>query len=97
MMFQFGLAKERNFIDVFHQNLTSWHRETGLSPPVIYFADPSKAILLLWIFYVFFCLVFAMPLCASVFMCLVVTCWERALGSCLWCLTGNFVTFPLAS
>ena len=29
--------------------------------------------------YFFFCLVFAiMPLCASVYMCLVVTCWERA-------------------
>ena len=26
----------------------------------------------------FFCLGFAMPLCASVYMCLVVTCWERA-------------------
>ena len=26
----------------------------------------------------FFCIVFAMPLCASVYMCLVVTCWERA-------------------
>ena len=26
----------------------------------------------------FFCLVFAMPLCASVNMCLVVTCWKRA-------------------
>ena len=26
----------------------------------------------------FFCLVFAMPLYASVFMCLVVTCWKRA-------------------
>ena len=41
-----------------------------------YFTDRSKAVLLLWIF--FFCLVFAMPLCASVYMCLVVTCWERA-------------------
>ena len=30
---------------------------------------------LLWIF---FCLVFAVPLYASVYMCLVVTCWERA-------------------
>ena len=29
---------------------------------------------LLW---VFFCFVFAMPLCASVYMCFVVTCWER--------------------
>ena len=26
----------------------------------------------------FLCLVFAMPLCASVYMCLVYTCWERA-------------------
>ena len=50
----------------------------GLSPPVKYFTDRSKAILLLWIFYVLFCLVFVMPLCASVYMCLVVTCLERA-------------------
>ena len=28
--------------------------------------------------YVFFCLVFGMPLYLSVHMCLVVTCWERA-------------------
>ena len=26
----------------------------------------------------FFCLVFAVPLCVSVYVCLVVTCWERA-------------------
>ena len=26
----------------------------------------------------FFCLVFAMPLYTSLYMCLVVTCWERA-------------------
>ena len=26
----------------------------------------------------FFCLLFVMPLCASVYLCLVVTCWERA-------------------
>ena len=25
----------------------------------------------------FFCLVFVTPLCASVYLCLVVTCWER--------------------
>ena len=39
----------------------------------------------------FFCLVFAMSLCASVYMCFVVTCWERAapLGSRLWCLSVN--------
>ena len=35
-----------------------------------------------------FFIVFAMPLCASVYLCLVVTCWERAdLGSRLWRLT----------
>ena len=54
-------------------------RKTGLSPPVKYFTDRSKAVLLLWIFYVFFfCLAFVMPLCASVYMCLVVICWERS-------------------
>ena len=26
----------------------------------------------------FFCLVFVMPMCASVCLCLVFTCWERA-------------------
>ena len=26
----------------------------------------------------FFCLLFAMPLCVSVYMCLVVICWEMA-------------------
>ena len=26
----------------------------------------------------FFCLVFAISLCASVYICFVVTCWERA-------------------
>ena len=38
----------------------------------------KSLVLLLWIFYVFLSLVFDMPLCASVYMCLVVTCWERA-------------------
>ena len=44
-----------------------------VTPPVNYFTDRSKAVLLLWIIYVFFCLVFVMPLCASVYLCLVVT------------------------
>ena len=30
-----------------------WRRKTGLSPPVKYFTDRSKAVLLLWIFYVY--------------------------------------------
>ena len=35
------------------QNFRGWRCETGLSPPVKYFTDRSKAVLLLWIFYVF--------------------------------------------
>ena len=47
----------------------------------------------------FFCLVFAMPLYASVYMCLVVTCWERAgLLALLFVVSCcEFVTFPLVS
>ena len=44
------------------ESMVSWRLETGLSPPVKYFTDRSKAVLLLWILYVFFCLVFAMHL-----------------------------------
>ena len=54
------------------------HCQTGLSSPVKYFTDLSKAVLLLWIFNVFFCLVFTMPLYTSDYMCLVVTCLEGA-------------------
>ena len=43
-------------------------------PPVKYFTDRPKAVLLLWIFYVFFCLSFAMPLCTSVYVCFVCFC-----------------------
>ena len=42
-----------------------------------------------------FCLMFAMSLCASVYMCFVVTCWERADLLALVC--GEFITFPLVS
>ena len=45
-----------------------------------------------------FCLVFAMSLCASVYMCFVVIYWERddllALFVVSYC---EFVTFPLVS
>ena len=33
----------------------------------------------------FLCLVFVMPLCVSVYMCFVVTCWERAAFLALVC------------
>ena len=49
-----------------------------LDPPVGCFADRSGRVLLLWVISVFFCLVFVMPLSASAYLCLVVTCWERA-------------------
>ena len=40
-----------------------------------------------------------MSLCASVYMCFVVTCWERADLLALVCVVSNceFVTFPLVS
>ena len=70
------------------------HRETGLSSPVKYFSDSSKAVLLLLIFLRFF----SVPLCAPFYMCLVVTCWGRAdiltLVVVPYCV---FVTFPLVS
>ena len=37
----------------------SWRRESGLSPPVKYFTDRSKAVLLLWIIYVIYVLCFS--------------------------------------
>ena len=64
----------------------------GLSPQVNYFIHRSKAVLLL-IFYVYFCLLFGMPLCASVYFCLVaLTSWLSYFVS--YC---EFVTFPLVS
>ena len=45
-----------------------------------------------------FCLLFAMPLCASVYMYLVVTCWERAdLFAPFVVSNCEFVTFQLVS
>ena len=45
-----------------------------------------------------FCLVFAMSLCASVYMCFVVTCWVRAdLLAPVCGVYCEFDTFPLVS
>ena len=45
-----------------------------------------------------FCLVFAMSLCASVYMCFLVTCWEGTDLLALVCgVYYEFVTFPLVS
>ena len=46
----------------------------------------------------FFCLLFVMPLCATVYLCLVVTFWERADLLALFVLSDcEFVTFPMVS
>ena len=63
-----------------------------------YFTDRSKAVLLLWIFYVFVLSCVCYVLCTSVYMCFVVTCWERADLLALVCgVSCEFVTFTLVS
>ena len=64
----------------------------GLSPPVKYFTDRSKVVLLLWIFYAF---VLSCVCYVFVHVCLYVLCCQRLgkgwpLGSRLWCLTVSF-------
>ena len=76
-------------------SLALWNR---FKPSSKIFTDRSKAVLLLWIYYVFFCLMFAMPLCASVLCALWspagkrLTPWLSFVVS--YC---EFVTFPLVS
>ena len=61
-----------------HQNLGGgWRRGTGLSPPVKYFTDRSKAVLLLRVFYVFSVLICVCY--AFVHVCLFVPC-DHLLG-----------------
>ena len=74
-------------------------RETGLSPPVKYFTDSSKAVLLLWIFYVF---VLSRDCYVFVHVCFICALWSPAgkgLTSWLSFVVSNceFVTFPLVS
>ena len=45
-----------------------------------------------------FCLVFAVSLCASVYMCFVVACWGGVASWLLFVVSNcEFVTFPLVS
>ena len=63
-----------------------------------YGTDVSRQYFFCGSFMFFSCLVFAVRLCASVYMCLVVTCWERADLLALVCgVSYEFVTFPLVS
>ena len=87
-------------LGVFHANQISmwldphlnygrgWRREIGLSPPVKYFTDHSKAVLFL-IFYVFSVLCL-LCLCACLFICALWSPAGKRLTSWLprlWCLT----------
>ena len=66
--------------------------------PACAYAQSDKAVLLLWIFYVFVLSCVCYVLCASVYMCFLVTCWERADLLALVCgVFCEFVTFPLVS
>ena len=74
-----------------------WRSLTGLSPSVKYFTDRSKAVLLLWIFYVF---VLSCVCYVFVRICLYVLCGHLlGKGSWLSFLVSkcDFVTFPLVS
>ena len=55
IMLNIGLTIDNTLSEehIVNDNLGCWRRKTGLSPPVKYFTDRSKAVLLLWIFYVF--------------------------------------------
>ena len=62
------------------------------------FADRYGAVLLLWVFCVFVLSCVCYVLCASVCVCFVVTCWERADLLAFVCgVYCEFVTFPLVS
>ena len=72
--------------------------ETGLSPPVKYFTDRPKAILLLWIFYSFpSCVLCLLYLCARLFICALRSPAGKGLTFWLSFVVYNceFVTFPL--
>ena len=69
-----------------------------MSPPVKYFTDRSKAVLLLWVFYVF-SLLCLLCLCACLFICAL---WSPAgKGPTYWLSFvvsySEFVTFLLVS
>ena len=70
----------------------------GLSPPVKYFTDRSKAVLLLWIFYAFSVLCL-LCLCVRLFICALWSPAGKGLTSWLLFVVSNseFVTFPLVS
>ena len=73
-------------------------RKTGLSPPVKYFTDRSKAVLLLWILYVISVLRL-LCLCACLYICALWSPAGKGLTSWLSFVVSKceFVTFPLVA
>ena len=71
---------------------------SDLSPPVRYFTDHSKAVLLLWIFY-FFSVLGMLCICLRLFICALWPPAGKGLTSWLSFVMSNceFVTFPLVS
>ena len=96
---RFGLKSVSGDLCFFHCLIVSIPMGTNCAPLVaVLFLLCSKAVLLLWIFYVFVLSCVCYVLCASVYMCFVVTCWERADLLALVCgVFCEFVTFPLVS
>ena len=84
---------------IVNDNLGCWRRKTGLSPPVKYFTDRSKAVLLLWIFLCFCSVLCLLCLCARLFICALWSPAGKGLTSSLSFVASNceFVTFPLVS
>ena len=74
------------------------HHETGFSPPVKYFTDPSKAVLLLWIIYVISVL-FLLCFLARLFIDALWSPVGKVLTSWFSFVMSNseVVTFPLVS
>ena len=73
-------------------------RETGLSPPVKYFTDLSKVVLLLWVIYVISVL-FLLCFRARLFIDVLWSPNGKGLTAWLSFVVSNcqFVTFPLVS
>ena len=70
-----------------------------LVPPVKYFTDRSKAVLLLWIFYGVFSVLCLLYLCARLFICALWSPAGKGMTSWLSFVVSNceFVTFPFVS
>ena len=75
------------------------HHETGLSPPVIYFIDRFKTVLLLWIILNVISVLYLLCFCARLFIDALWSLAGKGLTSWLSFVMHNceVVTFPLVS